>query len=83
MATPPATTRRPRPTAALFFPVNPGAEEASWKRLFEEGLDRFFAGTFAGKYQEELLAEFDRYLPAEPPWKKMRDEKCLTNVTSV
>jgi phosphoglycolate phosphatase-like HAD superfamily hydrolase len=55
---------------ALFFPVNPGAEEASWKQLFEVGLDRFFAGTFAGKYQEELLAEFDRYLPEEPPWKR-------------
>ena len=38
---------------ALFFPINPGAEEASWKRLLEEGLDRFFAGTFAGKYQED------------------------------
>ena len=50
---------------ALFFPINPGAEEASWKRLLDEGLDRFFAGTFAGKYQEELLAEFDRYLPDE------------------
>lgn len=55
---------------ALFFPVNPGAEEASWKRLFDEGLERFFAGTFAGDYQEELLAEFDRYLPEDPPWKE-------------
>ena len=55
---------------ALFFPVNPGDEEASWKRLLDEGLERFFAGTFAGKYQEELLAEFDSYLPEQPPWKK-------------
>lgn len=55
---------------ALFFPVNPGAEEESWRRLSEEGLARFFAGTFAGKYQEELLAEFDSYLPEEPPWKR-------------
>ena len=53
---------------ALFFPINPGAEEASWKRLFDEGLDRFFSGTFAGKYQADLLAEFDRYLPDRPPW---------------
>ncbi len=55
--------------AALFFPINPGAEEGSWKRLLDEGLQRFFDGTFAGKYQEELLAEFDRYLPELPPWK--------------
>jgi phosphoglycolate phosphatase-like HAD superfamily hydrolase len=53
---------------ALFFPINPGAEEASWKRFFEEGIDRFLSGTFAGKYQEELLAEFEAYLPARPTW---------------
>lgn len=55
--------------ATLFFPINPGAEEASWERFFEEGIERFFAGTFAGKYQEQLLAEFHRYLPDRPPWK--------------
>jgi len=53
---------------ALFFPVNPGAEEASWKRFYEEGIERFFSGTFAGEYQDELLAEFDTYLPEKPPW---------------
>lgn len=53
---------------ALFFPINPGAEEASWKRFYEEGIEKFFDGTFAGKYQEELLAEFERYLPSRPPW---------------
>jgi len=53
---------------ALFFPINPGAEEASWKRFFEEGIGRFLNGTFAGQYQAELLAEFEEYLPAKPPW---------------
>ena len=53
---------------ALFFPINPGAEEQSWQRLFNEGLNRFFAGTFAGVYQQELIDEFNRYLPSEPPW---------------
>ena len=53
---------------ALFFPINPGAEETSWKRFFEEGIDRFLSGTFAGEYQAALLAEFDRYLPEHPPW---------------
>jgi len=53
---------------ALFFPVNPGDEEASWRRLYEEGIDRFLSGTFAGEYQQELLDEFDRYLPKKPPW---------------
>jgi phosphoglycolate phosphatase-like HAD superfamily hydrolase len=54
--------------ATLFFPINPGAEEASWKRFYDEGIDRFLGGTFAGKYQAELLAEFDSCLPAKPPW---------------
>ncbi len=54
---------------ALFFPINPGAEETSWRRLFEEGIDRFLSGAFVGAYQAELLAEFDRYLPSQPPWK--------------
>ncbi len=52
----------------LFFPINPGAEEASWQRFHEEGIERFLGGTFAGKYQEDLLAEFHRYLPEQPPW---------------
>lgn len=53
---------------ALFFPINPGAEEASWQRFFDEAIDRFLAGMFAGEYQAELLAEFDRCLPSHPSW---------------
>ena len=52
----------------LFFPINPGNEEASWQRLDAEGIDRFLSGTFAGEYQQQLLDEFNAYLPAEPPW---------------
>jgi len=54
--------------SSLFFPVNPGREETSWKRLLDEGIDRFLGGTFAGAYQQKLLDEFNEYLPAEPPW---------------
>ena len=52
----------------LFFPINPGNEEASWKRFYEEGIDRFLNDQYAGDYQQQLLDEFDRYLPATPPW---------------
>jgi phosphoglycolate phosphatase-like HAD superfamily hydrolase len=55
---------------ALFYPINPGHEEASWKRQYDEGIEKFFGGTFAGEYQKKLLAEFDSYLPELPPWKK-------------
>jgi len=53
---------------ALFFPVNPGHETASWKRFYEEGFDRFIHGTFAGPYQNGLIAEFESYLPEHPSW---------------
>jgi len=59
-----------RHNGALFFPVNPGKEEESWQRLFEEGLDRFFEGRFAGDYEAALIAEFEKYLPELPPWKR-------------
>jgi phosphoglycolate phosphatase-like HAD superfamily hydrolase len=53
----------------LFFPINPGREEASWQRLFEEGIDRFLDGVFAGEYQQKLLDEFNGLLPDRPPWR--------------
>jgi phosphoglycolate phosphatase-like HAD superfamily hydrolase len=53
----------------LFFPVNPGKEDESWERLYKEGLDRFFAGTYKGAYEEKLIKEFKTYLPEHPHWK--------------
>jgi phosphoglycolate phosphatase-like HAD superfamily hydrolase len=53
----------------LFFPINPGAEEASWRRLLDDGIFRFFDGTFAGPYQQQLLDEFATFLPERPPWR--------------
>ena len=52
----------------LFFPILPGREEDSWERLHGEALDRFFAGTYAGEYEEKLFAEFDGCLPENPSW---------------
>jgi phosphoglycolate phosphatase-like HAD superfamily hydrolase len=54
----------------LFFPINPGAEEASWRRFHEEGIDRFLSLRFAGDYQQKLLDEFNGYLPERPHWLK-------------
>lgn len=53
---------------ALFFPIVPGHEEASWQRLHDEGLERFFAGTYAGAYEAGLVREFDASLPEHPHW---------------
>ncbi|QHI69333.1 HAD family hydrolase [Tichowtungia aerotolerans] len=58
---------------ALYYPIIPGQEEASWQRLVDEALERFFAGTFAGSYQQQLLDEFDASLPEHPPWENGTD----------
>jgi phosphoglycolate phosphatase-like HAD superfamily hydrolase len=66
----PGDLKAARANGCLFFPVNPGNEEESWQRLLDEGLDRFFAGTFAGEYEAGLIAEFEKLLPEVPPWKR-------------
>ena len=55
---------------ALFYPINPGDEDKSWQRFHDEAFDKFVNGQYAGSYEEKLIAEFDQYLPEEPPWKK-------------
>ena len=55
---------------ALFYPVNPGDEVASWKRFHDEAFDRFINGQYAGDYEQTLIAEFESYLPERPPWQK-------------
>jgi len=57
-----------RKNHALFFPIVPGQEEDSWKRLHDEALDRFFAGEYAGAYAAGLGKEFDASLPEKPHW---------------
>ena len=53
----------------LFFPICPGREETSWQQLLEHGCGRLFGHSFAGDFQDKLLAEFDDCLPLDPPWK--------------
>ncbi len=53
----------------LFYPINPGHEDESWKRFYEESLARFFNGTYAGEYENSLILEFESYLPENPSWK--------------
>ncbi|HID75907.1 MAG TPA: HAD family hydrolase [Planctomycetaceae bacterium] len=64
----PGDHRAAQANGALFFPINPGAEEKSWERLYKEGIDRFLNGAFDDAYQRELLEEFEGYLPDKPPW---------------
>jgi phosphoglycolate phosphatase-like HAD superfamily hydrolase len=59
-----------RANDALFYPINPGQEEASWKRFYEDAVHRFLTGKYAGEYEETLIAEFEALLPKVPPWEK-------------
>jgi len=52
---------------ALFYPINPGNETESWKRFCNEAFDKFINGEYAGRYEDKLIAEFDSYLPEQPP----------------
>jgi phosphoglycolate phosphatase-like HAD superfamily hydrolase len=66
----PGDMKAARANDALFYPINPGHEIASWKRFHDEAFDRFLAGTYAGDYEAGLIAEFDGYLPELPPWQQ-------------
>ena len=54
----------------LFYPINPGKEETSWKRFYTEALGKFLNGVYTGTYEAGLIKEFQTYLPDTPPWKK-------------
>ena len=43
---------------ALFYPIIAGEEEKSWEKLYSEALDKFFDGTYKGKYEESLIDAF-------------------------
>ena len=66
----PGDMKAARANSALFYPINPGAEDASWERFHNEALDRFFSGAYAGDYENRLVQEFEALLPSSPPWKK-------------
>ncbi|WP_435018926.1 HAD family hydrolase [Tundrisphaera sp. TA3] len=55
---------------ALFYPIEPGHEAESWRRLHDEALPRFFDGTYAGAYMDEQVRRFEAGLPDTPPWKR-------------
>ena len=66
----PGDFKAAKKNGVLFFPINPGHEEKSWERLLNEGLNKFFNGEYAGKYEDNLIKEFDNYLPEKPWWNK-------------
>ena len=43
---------------ALFYPIIAGEEEKSWEKLYRDALDKFFDGTYKGKYEKSLIEAF-------------------------
>ena len=66
----PGDMKAAQSNGALFYPINPGNEEASWERFLNEACDIFLDGQYAGDYEQRLIDEFDTYLPEQPPWKQ-------------
>lgn len=59
-----------RANGALFYPVNPGREDGSWAFFFDEAIDVFRSGNYAGSYERKLISQFEGLLPSVPPWKR-------------
>ena len=60
-----------RANGVLFYPIDPGDEDESWRRFHDEALPRFFGGTYAGAYMDDRVTRFLALLPEVPPWKKV------------
>jgi phosphoglycolate phosphatase-like HAD superfamily hydrolase len=66
----PGDLKAARANEALFYPINPGAEQASWERFHKQVVHRFLAGDYAGDFEAELIEEFEELLPEVPPWER-------------
>jgi phosphoglycolate phosphatase-like HAD superfamily hydrolase len=66
----PGDMKAARGNEAKFFPINPGHEEASWEKFFTEAADKFRLDAYNTDYEDQLIVEFEKLLPEQPPWKK-------------
>lgn len=60
--------RAARTAGARFYPIVPGAEEASWERFLHEVIDVFLEGRYTTAWEDKFLADFEQALPEKPPW---------------
>lgn len=55
---------------ALFYPIVPGHEAASWQRFCDRIFEGFIAGEYAGACEAEQIDEFDCWFSESPSWQK-------------
>ena len=65
----PGDMKAARANKAKFYPINPGHEEKSWERFYNEVVDAFLSGKYTTDLEAKLIEEFDTFLPEVPPWK--------------
>ena len=52
----------------MYYPINPGGEDESWKRFHDEAFDKFVGGEYSGEYEDTIITEYDLCLPEHPSW---------------
>jgi phosphoglycolate phosphatase-like HAD superfamily hydrolase len=57
-----------RASGVSYYPIIPGRESESWKRLLFEDLDAFLRGEYKAEREAERIAEFEESLNGIPPW---------------
>jgi len=65
----PGDLKAARANEALFYPITPGHEEASWEKFYGEIIDLFLDGEYTETIESELIREFETYMPEIPPWR--------------
>lgn len=53
-----------------FYPIVPGAEEASWEAFNREVYDAFLAGDYTAEAEAARVRDFAAAMPALPPWEQ-------------
>ena len=64
----PGDMRAARANDALFYPINPGHEQQSWQRFYQEAVKKFLNQEYQGAYEASLIVEFQTFMPETPPW---------------
>lgn len=64
----PGDLKSARESGVSYYPIIPGRESASWKRLLTEDLDLFLRGEYKVKREADLIAEFEASLNGTAPW---------------
>lgn len=55
---------------ALFYPIRPGEEMASWREFSESKMECFLKGEYTRKEEAAQIVRFDQCLPEIPWWKR-------------